>query len=455
MAPAAFCGTCGWPVETAGPCEVCGQNTAPVAARDQETNIFVFGEPRPEDFPGMENAFVAWKQRDWNRLVGQCLTAVGVENPQISNLPTGPGWTYMQNSAAIYVTVNRAQNDFSIESPMVRLPVKQRVPMMRALLELNTRALGAARFCLRDGLVVLRFADRMENLSPPKLVAAIREVSTAADRFDDLLAITFAARQIGPDAQKQRLAWTVIGTPRVLGGFDFDQTAPAAAPEPIAIATPTPEPLSSPLSALEAQLGSNDRLCDLMREALTLSKPFPFQKVHRAVPLLLQRAFLYRAYDEHHEGSPDAIAFLMKQGDLLVDRVWESPAPGLLGKVGVALDDEARGWPIPIVFDGTLKTFIQKRAQVDPQAPFIPTQFKGALDTKAHFKKVLAEIDKAPTDAALRHFLLMGALAELLSRTRLAPATTARIRQAMNDARAAATPPSVEALMQLMRAVVA
>jgi len=211
LTEASFCSVCGWPLGGAGVCEACDTPAGTGAsAGEDEANPWSFGSPRPEDYPDLKNAFLAWKQKDWPRMVGQCLVALGMDTPQITNLPEGPGWSFSQDTAAIYVSLDKARGELAVESPMVRLPARQRVPLLRAVLELN-EMLGAARFCLRGDLVLLRFADQVENLAPPKLVAAIRELAIRADQFDDLLSVAFAAPLVGPEAQKQRLSWKLLG----------------------------------------------------------------------------------------------------------------------------------------------------------------------------------------------------------------------------------------------------
>ncbi len=128
MTEARFCGVCGWPLKAAAVCEAC---EAPAGtgqkAGEDEANLWILGGPRPEEYPDLKNAFLAWKQKDWPRLVGQCLVALGVDAPQITNLPEGPGWSFLQDSAVIYISLDKARGELAIESPMVRLPALKRI----------------------------------------------------------------------------------------------------------------------------------------------------------------------------------------------------------------------------------------------------------------------------------------------------------------------------------------
>jgi hypothetical protein len=51
-----------------------------------------------------------------------------------------------------------------------------------------------------------------------------------------------------------------------------------------------------------------------------------------------------------------------------------------------------------------------------------------AAQAKEHVARYLQEIDRAPADASLRHFLALGALTELLVRTKLPTQTDQRLR---------------------------
>jgi hypothetical protein len=426
---AGFCGVCGWPSKGASVCEACEAPvaTTPGAARD-ETNVWILGGPRAEDYPDLKNAFLAWKQKDWPRMVGQCLVALGVESPQITNLPDGPGWSFSRDSAAIYVALDKARGELAIEAPMVRLPVRQRVPLLRTLLELNESALGAARFCLRGDLVLLRFAEQMENLAPPKLVAAIRELALRADQLDDLLSVGFSAPMVGPEAQKQRLPWSLLGSPRKLKHLQGADAPPL--PPPAAAVAPTIG-AGSVSDGIEARLRNADALCDLLSAAAEIAKPLQFmQDVHPAIPLLLQRALLFRVFDQFRATCPDAVAMLMRAGEPVYAQFWELPT-GLLAVVGGTTGTAAT--PLPIGLDLVVGHVIATRAQVPSQAPCAPAAFASAAEAKTMLRKYLAEVDKGPKDAKHRHFVLLGALAELLTRTRLPEATAARLRQVMSE----------------------
>jgi hypothetical protein len=475
--PPGFCGVCGWPL-AAPSCAACGASAGDVPALEDYVDLSILGGARPEDYPELKNAFLAWQQKDWNRMIGQCLVALGVESPQITPLPEGQGWAFVQDSAVIYLSTDKARSEVAIESPMVRVSARLRVPLFRTLLELNDRALGAARFCLRGDLVVLRFADRLTNVAPPKLVAAIRELALRADGWDDLLALTFSARMVGPEAQRRYLAWTFLGTPlrlANLGGSDLpplampsvSSTVPesGAAPEggPAAASAASPTSPNSAVAArlpidpaVAARLQIADALCDLFRATQALQKPLLFMtNLAPAVPLLLQRALLFRVYDEYRETCPDVVSLLMRSGKNTYGQLWEPAQPGFR--------DSARGAegfgiaaPSALTLDSVLTELIRSRAQVGPQSPCVPELFRSVVETKETFRKYLEEIEKGPRDLAFRHFLLLGAFAELLHRTRLPAPTAERLRNVMTEGkRRGASADAVAYLIERMWGVLA
>jgi hypothetical protein len=465
VAQADYCGVCGWPLQGAAACEACEAPAgSDVGAGQDESHLWILGGPRPEDYPDLKNAFLAWKQKDWTRMVGQCLVALGLDAPQITNLPDGPGWTFVHDSAAVYMSLDKARGELAVESPMVRLPARQRVPLMRTLLELNQSSLGAARFCLRGELVVLRFADQVENLAPPKLVAAIRSVAVHADQLDNLLSLTFAAPRVGPEAQRQRLSWQVLGSARRLkhlAGADALPLAsvtaapgPPPGPPPAAAREGGPAVPGTVLDGVETQLRSADALCALLTTALDLSKPLEFMPdLPMAVPLLLQRALLFRAFDQFRESCPDAVGMLLHHGEPVYAQFWEAPV-GLVAKMGSAITGVPM--PTPVALQIVVEHVVKARAQVGRQALPAPSPFASAAEAKTVGRKYVAEIEKGPKDAGHRHFVLLGAFAELLTRARLPEPTAARVRQLMKEGGALGPGPAGAAfLLDKLKGIVA
>lgn len=435
----AYCGVCGWRSRGAS-CEACGAPPGAKVATEDFADLQLLGGPRPEDFPELVSAFTAYKQQDFNRMVGQCLTALGVESPRIVNLPDGPGWSFPMESAAVFLSLHKERGELSIEAPLVRLPARQRVPLMRAALELSARALGGARFCLRGELLLLRFSDRLENLAPPKLIAAIREVAVKADNLDDLFCLSFSARMVGPEARKQHFPFELLGTPRKLAHLKSAELR-AGAPGVPAFQAPPPESWAARGTSpeLEAQLAAADGLCEVLSTALRLSTPLRFLKeVHPATQLLVQRAALFSVYEQFRERCPQAVAFLMHPAAPVLSRLWDSRVSDL---------------PSPLALPMLFEQLIAQRAQVPAQPSYSAEQFPSAAEAKAFFRKYAAEVEKAPSELPLRHFLLRGALCELLHRAPLPEAMAARLRQLLGQVRGKVDEASVQHLSSTLQRV--
>ncbi len=501
---ASSCGICGFPLR--GPhCDACGEARGSGAPGEDVPRANLVGGAQPENYPGLESAFVAWRQNDHARMVGQCLVAVGVESPQVTNLAAGPGWSFVQDSTVIYISFDRTTGEMAIEAPLVKLVVAQRVPMMRALLGLNADSVGLARLCLRDDIVVLRFADRLENLSPPKLVAAIRDVALRADGLDTALADSFAARTIGPEARRQHMAWSFLGTPRTLQVFgrqprseapttsrpsrpqsspppaaSWPPHAPSVAPPiappiapsvaPPAISYPPPRASSAPppvldytpprvvasslpaaswppraavSSSLPPPPGAPVDVFELLRHAHDLLLTLIFTK--RGVPaLLLARSAVFLVQGELTSEAPGATSLLLRDAVRLVPSFWQAPVdrPGLAAAIE----------PIATLFESSLR----ERRLGATELPVAIENLRTALDAKAHLRALNAELAKSPPDVPYRYVVLLGIFAELLVRAPLPPAMVERLRGLMAKARGLGeTPQGVNVLEDALRGVIA
>lgn len=95
------------------------------------------------------------------------------------------------------------------EVALARMP-QPSVPVMRRLLEMNFN-LYYSRFALDNNRLCMRFDSDLETASPSKLYYGLKELSTKADKQDDLLVQDFTILQTSdndhivtiPDAEKQ------------------------------------------------------------------------------------------------------------------------------------------------------------------------------------------------------------------------------------------------------------
>jgi hypothetical protein len=442
------CAICGWPL-SGTTCEAC---QSPADARldaDEHANVRLLGEPRPEDYPDLEKAFVAWQQRDYNRMIGQCLRSLEIDRPHVVTLPKGPGWAFVDEGAAIYLAIDRATDELSIESPMVWVPRRQRVPLLRALLELNALVLGAARFCLRGDRVILRFADRVENLNPPKLVNAIEEVSELAEQYAELLSVSFAAEMIGPEAQRKRLPWDYLGTPRRLVHLVGSEAQPL--PWAGGEAQPGPAPVARQAleRAIEAQLEPIDGLSDLLRAGVDLGRPLPLLGLHPATPLLLSRAMVLRAVHEYAEACPSAVGALAHEAAPIIARLWLTPPDFNAKRIRsqAAARRLREGLPDPASLSGVINDILATRGQMGETPPIALPRLSGMAATREHLGHYLEEMARAPQEPDLQYYLLLGALAELLERAPLAEDAREHFGRIYDDCRRRG--PTAEALAAL------
>jgi len=368
-----------------------------------------------DDFPELKEAFIAWKAGNFEAMVEESLKVLGI-TVRSANAPPGlVGWTVTVDSAALYVSFDRARGEVVAEAPVVWVPEHQRVGLMRALLELNLWALQVARFCLNGDVVVLRFADRVQNVSPPKLLLAVREVGREADRHDNWLAERFGARMVGPEAQRASFDWSFIGTAVELRAFDQAPvgTAPSAA--------------GASVEGLLTMLDTATRLLeahDASRAGL--------------VARLVCRSLVYRAWADFKRTSPTAAT-------LVLDGGW-AVAASPLGHEEAA--PETLAW---------LENLRGLGAGIDGLAPApSPELPELEVGVAAYVAGLLGQVQALPLDPELQMFVLLGGLAELLTRAPIPTEVANRLKYASVWAgRAGASPDSCAQIVNVLRGLVA
>lgn len=403
-------------------CASCGApRGAGTPPRDREADDGA--SPRVEDYPSLAGAFRAWHARDWTGMVSACLATLGATAPPVRNAVTGFGWTLTKDSAAIYVYFDQTGTVVSVESPILRVPARHGVALLRSLLELNGEGLGGARFCLRDDLVVLRFVDRLENLNPPKLVGAILDVAVRADRFDDLLGAAYDAEMVGPAARAHGLPFEALGTARRLGVIRSDM-----APVRVDVAAPprlrdrSPEARSGLERMVRAALSESDRL-----------RTAPNPRVPRALVL---RAVLFLAWYEFREPLPEATHALLRAG----------------GDVRRALVVDVADAPDPDPAHAAIAAVAGRLGGIEPGPTWSPDRFDDAASARTWLRTVLDAFDAGPPDLSWRYPVVLGVAAELLVRGELPPDLRRYVRDALGAARnAGPLPGTVDTLCGQLR----
>lgn len=448
MGESDFCHVCGWPAgQLLGQaCEACG--TPPGGGplgRDADDDCALRG-PEPGDYPHFEGAFLAWQKRDWTQMVSQCLAALNIEEAQMSKFPVGPGWAFTCDSAVVYLHVHLKREELAVESPVVMVPERKRIPMMRTLLEMNDHSLGSSRFCLRGDRVVLRFADRITNVSPPKMADVIREVAILADRYDELLSVTFSAPQIGWDAQVDSMDWSYLGKSRRLENVVLRPRDEPRKGDPAGLARPAAKrrAASAPGGSVAPAAGDADAqrdLCRLLRESLELAQK---GDLDRESHVLLQRATIYRAVAEFGDRCAGPVGELLRSGRGIVGELLGAPGSGL-----APCDVDPRS------MDQAFESLVAANGCSEERGTAQVSRFRSAGEAKRHILQYQSLLEQGPHDTRFRHFVLIGALQELLARARLSKRARQELSAALDEACAApACDASTERMLTSLRGIV-
>jgi hypothetical protein len=226
----------------------------------------------------------------------------------------------------------------------------------------------------------------------------------------------------------------------------FPSTSAMRAVPPPASDADAPPPSRRPVRAPPPDTMSPEgRLCELLRQALGLATALSFEERPHTM-LLLVRAAVFRAVHEHYVAVPNAVAYLYRATRTVTREVWSSKLdPGRAGAIPVAE---------PAL--GALEQILAARASIPKEKPVTIDPWTSAQQAKENLSRYLAEIELAPPDPTLRHYLALGALSELLSRTRLPAPTDQRLRDIVAYAqRDGAKPHVIELMMTALRKIVA
>lgn len=218
-----YCSTCGYPLSGLA-CTVCGGSAEPLPFKD---GTFDPEPPRALLHAELEWAREAWSKKEYARLVTHCLAVEGVANTRTVTLPEGPGFLANIRGVGVVISLRQGQNLIVLDAPVVRIPDRQRVPAMRAALEISHREISAIRLCLRKDLLVARFAGRLTAMRPRHLLTALTDLSEWARRYGRMLEVSFDARRITPEGHASVAA---DGLPRPVGMAALAPAKGGAAP---------------------------------------------------------------------------------------------------------------------------------------------------------------------------------------------------------------------------------
>lgn len=549
-----YCTTCGWllPAGARATCAACGGDATPLPLADNT-------RPVPREEEADSNVLAArelWVQGEHARALALALTFGA--SPRTFSSPQGPGWVSAVGATPVYVVLEVASSQVTLEIPVVRLPQAKRVPALRAALALCNEIAAASRFCLRIDLLVARCTARLDALSPALVRVVAREMAALAVRVQEHLALAFDARPAIPE-QGVLSAWDRVGRsqalpllappsftapvsqprppssshpgsrpssmrppgmgipppaqpraitlrlsiPPVLAAEEDDMPAILAPdmaderPSPPSIPPTVPPPASRPAdspSSRPSMLPSalphvpalglrapfptgggvvrtntpqelepppatrrpirpapadtstpEGKLCELLRQALALATALSFQERPQTM-LLLVRAAVFRAVFECSDAVPHAVAYLYRATRSVTREIWTT-RPDPVRPLG----------PMPLAEPalGALEQILTVRGLVPKEKPASIDGWPTALVAKEQLGKYVSEIEIAPQDPVLRHYLALGALSELLARARLPAQTDQRLRDIVAYAqRDGAKLQVVELMMTALRKIV-
>lgn len=373
------------------------------------------------------------------RLMSQCFGLLEVAQPAIVKRPNGPAWVLRHGPAAVFVSVDPTLDRLAIEAPLVRVPLTQRVPLLRALLELNQTHAGMARFFLRDTLVVLAYSESPERCPPPKLLAGFRDVLEKAEVWGERLALTYDAEvalprptQPGPSAPP---SWEELGDPIRLNSPGSQEVlalpADALLPAEVGLVleeaefTVGPEAAAPPAEATPGELA----LTALLGRALVAVDQL--KVAHPDQATTVARAAVFLAWHRHREECPGAIALLLQRVQPILQSVSAAKlVRGLLERVS-----SGAGAP-PLPLEPALAEVVDRHGRYPAEpAPNLP-RLADLTEQKALAAHLLAQARRLPEQPELRELVAAGALAELLARGSFPERIGARLLSELDLARA-------------------
>lgn len=225
-------------------------------------------------------------------------------------------------------------------------------------------------------------------------------------------------------APKPPLKPTAPGVPAAMRTMVSADTQPQTAPSPVA--DPLGDTFIAQKNAGPAKTGApTDPFVELLHKAQTLGAVLSFAD-QPATMCLLIRATVYRSIFEHESVAPAAVAQLFHATQPMTKEIYIT-APGVRrGSMAIP--------PTSPAFEVMAKLVAQQGRSDFGEALAIQP-ITTAQEAKQHLARYVSEIDQAPSDPELRHFLALGALTELLSRTKLPPATQERLKGIVAHAR--------------------
>jgi hypothetical protein len=389
-----FCSNCGFPVRGSR-CEACGAPQEPQLDRDfaddvptKQTQFRPYTSELDTDLVGLERAVDAYRNKDTSRFVEQLVFIEGAGTARTAPQSDGSGWIVTVRGGLVFVTLRLPTDEMTLESPIARLPSRQRLPAMRLALELCARDAPSSRVCLRGDLLLLRFTARASQMTPAALRHYLREIGHLGSRYAGLFIVGLDALPAVADEVRSSAGFEVLGRSRkvqlVAGASIRRSIPPPVGAPPLAAASPyaappthgtdraraeaphAPHPPPPPPNPPRTQAIPPPR--PQRHEDVA---PAPDHPAQDAIPAVLSPMFSAPASQPSYEPPPPAIP---APPPVPVVRPRPAPAPEPVAAVdagqkrnqtGAGVTDPRRSGPN---YDGSLNA-PKPRPPAEPQAP--------------------------------------------------------------------------------------
>jgi hypothetical protein len=104
-------------------------------------------------------------------------------------------WKFKYGSVEVFVQLTGESDDdmLAVWSPVLDLPAKNELELLRKLLELNWTSTFESHFAVMDNKVVVAAQRTVAELSPGEVSRNITMVASVADSYDEILQAEFGA----------------------------------------------------------------------------------------------------------------------------------------------------------------------------------------------------------------------------------------------------------------------
>ncbi len=129
-------------------------------------------------------------QQGYSEFIETVISTLGEDPHQLEIEAPQKAWRFRYGTADVFVYLTGETEDSAllVWSPVITLPVKDDVGLMRFLLEKNWWSdTMEASFCIREDKVVLSTSRTLTDLNPGEVSRAITIVASLADEYDEIL----------------------------------------------------------------------------------------------------------------------------------------------------------------------------------------------------------------------------------------------------------------------------